>query len=166
MGYLRHKHTFTCFKTNNDKKHYPLPVMPNTMILQPFPTEERDKWKEKYLAIKNFHHKLYKSKQDELIPFENILQTLNMNEEEYINSLRYSIKKSKVFLRRNSLEIAINCYNPTILSLFEANIDLQFVVEEYAVANYIVNYISKVEGGMSKLLREAAADIDKGHVSL
>lgn len=97
MGYLRHKHTFTCFKTNNDKKHcncrfnYPLPVMPNTMILQPFPTEERDKWKEKYLAIKNFHHKLYKSKQDELIPFENILQTLNMNEEEYINSLRYSI---------------------------------------------------------------------------
>lgn len=64
MGYLRHKHTFTCFKTNNDKKHcncrfnYPLPVMPNTMILQPFPTEEREKWKEKYLAIKNFHHKL------------------------------------------------------------------------------------------------------------
>lgn len=52
------------------------------------------------------------------------------------------------------------------MSLFEANIDLQFVVEEYAVANYIVNYISKVEGGMSKLLREAAADIDKGHVSL
>lgn len=71
-----------------------------------------------------------------------------------------------MFLKRNSLEVAFNHYNPKILSLFESNIDLQYVIEEYGVANYVVNYMSKVEGGMSKLLREAAQDITQGNASV
>lgn len=36
--------------------------------------------------------------------------------------------------------------------------DIQFVLDEYAVASYVINYVSKVEGGMSKMLREAVKD--------
>lgn len=61
-------------------------------------------------------------------------------------------------MKRSSLEVGINSYNSHILNLFEANIDFQFILEEYGVASYVVNYISKVESGMSKLLRDAAQD--------
>lgn len=42
----------------------------------------------------------------------------------------------------------------------------KYVLEEYGVASYIVNYISKVEAGLSKLLREAASDVTAGYTNV
>ena len=50
--------------------------------------------------------------------------------------------------------------------MFEAKIDLQFILEEYGVASYIINYISKVDCGLSKMLREAADDTRNGYTNV
>lgn len=39
-------------------------------------------------------------------------------------------------------------------------------MDDYAVAPYIVNYISKVDSGISKLLRQAAADAEAANATL
>ena len=68
-------------------------------------------------------------------------------------------------MKRNSNEVAINAYNPIILSLLESNMDLQFVLDTFSAAYYMVNYVTKVESGLSKLLKDAADDITDGNIS-
>lgn len=103
----------------------------------------------------------YFYKKQEYMNFEDVLIKLNITEDEYVAALEYSLKRSQVFLKRNSLEVGINCYNRHILNLFEANIDIQFVLDEYGIASYIINYIGKVDSGLSKLLRDASSDMTR-----
>ena len=44
--------------------------------------------------------------------------------------------------------------------------DIQFVLDVYACAMYIVSYISKAQKGMSELLRQACAEARKGNSSI
>ena len=100
------------------------------------------------------------------VTFENMLQTLSMTEYEYINAIRSTLKRNKIFLKRSSMEVAINAYNLEILMLLESNMDLQKVLDAYIAAFYMVNYVTKIEAGLSKLLREASDDIENGNLDL
>ena len=44
--------------------------------------------------------------------------------------------------------------------------DIQYVLDVYACAVCIVNYISKAQKGMSELLRQACAETRKGNCSI
>lgn len=68
--------------------------------------------------------------------------------------------------KRNPNEIYINPYCLKILSLHEANMDIQFVFDPFACAKYIVNYINKSDRGMSKLLKDAVEEVRKGNKKL
>jgi hypothetical protein len=48
-----------------------------------------------------------------------------------------------------------------VLAAWKANHDLQFVLDPYACAMYIVSYISKSQKGMSALLDQALRKPDK-----
>nr|XP_029712552.1 intracellular protein transport protein USO1-like [Aedes albopictus] len=67
---------------------------------------------------------------------------------------------------RRSCEVDINTYNRIILNLMESNVDLQLVVDEYAVASYIVDYVAKGEAGLSKGLKDLQTELDKGDRNL
>ena len=41
-------------------------------------------------------------------------------------------------------DIFINNYNKSLLKLHQANIDLQYITDEYAVAEYVCDYCTKV----------------------
>ena len=72
----------------------------------------------------------------------------------YLNALKTNIKGAgAVFLKRNVSDIFINNFNPNLMFLHGANHDIQIVVDQYAVAQYIVGYLTKNEAGMSKLLK-------------
>ena len=58
-------------------------------------------------------------------------------------------------LPRLAQEIRINNYNPVLLLLWKANIDLQFVDESsLAVAQYIMGYVTKAERSNMQELRQ------------
>ena len=72
----------------------------------------------------------------------------------YLNALTASIRGSgAVFLRRGLHDVFTNNFNPNLMLIHGANHDLQVVVDQYAVAQYIVGYLTKNEAGMSQLLR-------------
>ena len=48
-----------------------------------------------------------------------------------------------------------------IMSLHKANMDIQFILDPDACLMYCVDYISKSENGMSKLLREALNELKR-----
>lgn len=83
------------------------------------------------------------------------LEKLKLSEQQYILAIRSSLKAPTIFLKRTPDELRINNYNAACLSAWRANMDIQFVLDVYACAVYIVSYISKAQKGMSDLLRTA-----------
>lgn len=76
------------------------------------------------------------------------------------------MKSPKVFLKRDVSEIRVNSYNEMILKCWQANIDVQFILDAYACAAYIVSYISKSQRGMSNLMYEACKEARQGNKTL
>ena len=77
--------------------------------------------------------------------------------------MRLSLKHNTLLLKRSPADIRINCYNPNLLKAWQANMDIQFVLDPYACAVYILSYITKGQRGMSKLLRKACDEAKEGH---
>ena len=72
----------------------------------------------------------------------------------YFSAISVGIRGTgAVFLRRGTKDIFLNNFNPNLMLLHAANHDLQVVVDQYAVAQYIVGYLTKNEAGMSQLLK-------------
>jgi hypothetical protein len=138
------------------------------MILEPFgdgeklSKKEREKISKSRQTVIKELDKMSKDT-DSSLTFDEFLKRIDMNEEEYVKMIRAELKKAKVFLKRAPNEIRINAYNPMIMSLHRANMDIQFILDPYACLMYCVDYISKSENGMSKLLREALNELKKGN---
>ena len=81
-------------------------------------------------------------------------------------AVRSALKAPTIFLNRQPNELRINNYNPACLSAWRANMDVQFVLDVYACAMYIVSYISKAQKGMSELLRTACAEARQGNATI
>ena len=56
-------------------------------------------------------------------------------------------KRQRIYeLARSESEVRVNDYNPLLLLLRQANIDIQFVAESFlALSHYVTGYITKVE---------------------
>lgn len=161
LSFQKHKHTMTCSKGRKDKKecrfHYPQYVMRSTQILTPLGSDEIMNCHREHLKkIRELMNVYFKT--NVLMNFDDMLNELKLSEQEYLNAIRSSSNKDKLFMKRGTCDVAINNYNETILNLLEANMDIQFVLDPYACAQYIINYISKIDVGVSRLLREAAND--------
>jgi hypothetical protein len=101
-----------------------------------------------------------------IITFDQLLVSLKLTEQNYLLAVRSSLKAPTIFLRRKPNELRVNNYNPACLSAWLANMDIQFVLDVYACAMYIVSYISKAQKGMSDLLRTACEEARKGNSSI
>ena len=91
-----------------------------------------------------------------------LLLELKIREQNYL----LAVRSATVLLKRNPNELRSNNYNAACLSAWRANMDIQFVLDVYACAVYIENYISKAQKGMSELLREACTEARKGNACI
>jgi hypothetical protein len=72
----------------------------------------------------------------------------------YFNAISTSVKGTgMVLLKREVKDIFTNGYNPKIMRLHQANHDIQIVIDQFACAQYVCGYLTKNEGGISKLLK-------------
>ena len=105
-------------------------------------------------------------KEGEDITFDQLLINLNVTEQNYYLAIQSSLNSPTIFLRRNPNELRVNNYNSACLKAWRANMDIQFVLDVYACAAYIVSYISKSQKGMSQLLRRACDEARAGNSSI
>ena len=163
----RHRHSKTCKKQGHKicRFNFPLPPMPRTMILQPLDENTLSEI-ERNLIKQNFNELselLDSLKYDEQMSFEHYLDKLGFTEQQYIMAVRYSLKRDTLFLRRSPSEIRINSYSTELLKAWQANMDIQYILDPYACAVYILSYITKGQRGMSKLLRKASEEARSGN---
>ena len=169
MTYQRHAHKPTCYKGRKNEKicrfNIPNYVMKETMILEPLNNDKNCELNKNNLEkIKQKMQDFFNNTTD--ITFEEMLNDLQINEINYIEAIRSSLDQPKVFLKRKSNEVAINAYNKTILALLESNMDIQFILNPYSCISYMINYITKIDAGLSKLLRQSVENVLNGNMEL
>jgi hypothetical protein len=164
-----HRHSHTCRKKSKNicRFNYPQPPMTSTQILYPLDEDTpQTAVKTSKELWKNINNKLNDLKEGKDITFDQLLKEFDVSERQYIFAIRSSLNCPTIFLKRCPNELRINNYNPTCLLSWRANMDIQYVLDVYACAVYIVSYISKAQKGMSELLRKAVAEAKEGNTNI
>ncbi|XP_029708282.2 uncharacterized protein LOC109400233 [Aedes albopictus] len=147
-----HKHTFTCFKRGEKSCRFNIPYWPTdqTRVLLPLPVDDgrRTQLKKRSTEI----HNLLETKTFET--FAEFLHGCKCTIESYLDIIRASIKRPTVLIKRSMTELWTNPFNPWIANILQSNMDLQFILEEFSCAAYVVEYVNKANRGISSLHRD------------
>ena len=163
LDFQKHKHSRTCRKAGKAVCRFgiPFPPMRKTVIVQPYAGEDRSIYEDYYNTV--YKH-LNDIEQD--LTFDEFLEKVGLNEDDYLKAVQTSVTSVKIFLKRRPIECRINPYMKGLLGVWKANHDIQYVLDAYACAVYIVSYINKSAKGMSRLMAEACKEARKGNKSL
>ncbi|KAK7940387.1 hypothetical protein WMY93_003713 [Mugilogobius chulae] len=96
---------------------------------------------------------------------EALFNRLNINQDILEEAFEVLGGRTCIILKRGIAEIWINQGNWSLLSCWEANIDIQYITDGYAVAAYIATYISKSEREVGSLLGNAQREALQGNES-
>lgn len=152
-----HRHTFTCYKKvvvddENKQCRFGAPFWPieETVVLLPMAAKDprRSEYRQRYSEM---HHAL---EYNDYTSLEDFLDSHGVDYSEYLNVLRAGIARPRIFLRRAIQQKFINNFNPWIAEHLMSNMDIQFILEEYSCAMYVVEYVNKTNRGLSNLHRE------------
>ena len=165
-----HRHCQTCCKKIKKaacRFNFPQPPMKSTSILYPLGNDLSDTEIRKHNDMwKDISKHLNDMTEGEEITFDQLLINLNVTEQNYYLAIRSGLNSPTLFLKRNPNKLRVNNYNSTCLSAWRANMDIQFVLDVYVCAKYIVSYISKAQKGMSQLLQRACDEARDGNSSI
>ena len=163
LDFQKHKHSRTCRKAGKPVCRFgiPFPPLRKTTIIKPYVGDDHDVYEEHYKTVQENLNNL---EQD--ITFDEFLEKIRITEADYMKAVQTSVKTEKIFLKRRPIECRINPYMKDLLGVWKANHDIQFVLDAYACAMYIVSYINKSAKGMSRLMADACKEARKGTKSL
>ncbi|XP_076836836.1 uncharacterized protein LOC143482374 [Brachyhypopomus gauderio] len=86
---------------------------------------------------------------------DDLFASLGINQETFEAAYQTISKKNSVVLKRKPCDAWVNQYNRYLLNAWNANMDIQFVIDAYSCIVYIISYISKAEREMGLLLSHA-----------
>ncbi|XP_061191743.1 uncharacterized protein LOC133199982 [Saccostrea echinata] len=101
---------------------------------------------------------------NEFKSLEEIFSNLSLSQEQYEEVHNMLTKSRSIVLRRNPCEMWINQYNPCLLKCWDANMDIQFVLDPFSCIVYIISYISKSEREMGMLLKQTKVEAEEGNL--
>merc|ERR1711894_228074 len=179
----KHHCTKTCRKHGtNCRFKYPKPPSPKT-IIQEKPKEENEEKRNQSVAkglktIRKVMDVLEDEKNIEKIMAEFNKETETSEElinnrvrrikmvckmadvsyDDYIEALRMTSHGYKVVLARDIDELKINPYNREMIRAWNGNMDLQPVLDFFAVVTYVADYYAKDDTGMMELIKAATDD--------
>ncbi|XP_055632950.1 uncharacterized protein LOC129773377 [Toxorhynchites rutilus septentrionalis] len=147
-----HKHTFTCFKRNDKRCRFNIPYWPmdQTRVLIPITAGDgrRDQLSRRAAKMRDtLETKVFDT-------LEAFLADSNCTFDYYLDVIRSSIRRPTVIMKRSMTQLWSNPFNPWIAKILRSNMDLQFVLEEFSCAAYVVEYVNKTNKGISSLHRE------------
>ena len=154
----------SCLKTGRCRYGFPKLPSPKTLVAKPIGMTHPDlkSEEEKNAKMARVTEVLGAAKDlindpdfDENMTFEDFYAAINTNEKEYLELLGISERGKVLVLKRNCKERFINNYNSEMLTAWNANMDIQLVVDPYAVISYIASYMNKEETQTTPFLREA-----------
>ena len=148
-----HKHSTYCRRNKTCRFSFPKPPSAKTLITTIDPEHVTDQ----NMGVLTKVQKLIADGNTNLSLGE-LLHKAGVTEQEYIEALEVSTNGNVVVLKREPNECYINNYNPSVMLAWQANMDIQFVLNAYACVMYVASYIMKTERSMGELLKRVAAE--------
>jgi len=147
-----HRHTFTCTKRGESSCRFGIPFWPTNKTRVLLPLSKSDGRKRALQckaislrgALENKHYE----------DIESFLLDNNLSDNLYLDVVRSTLIRPQLLYRRSMSEILVNTFNPWIATTLNSNMDLQYIIDEYSCASYVVDYVNKSNRGMSNLHRE------------
>ena len=102
---------------------------------------------------------------DQISTCEQLFQKLGIDQMRYQAAHDLLTGRQCVVLKRDPHEVWINQYNPHLLRCWDANMDIQFVLDPFSCIVYIISYISKAEREMGMLLRQTKLESEQGNMN-
>ena len=96
---------------------------------------------------------------------ESLFRKLGIDQLKYEEAHKLLTTRQSVILKRDPSEIWVNQYNPHLLRCWDANMDIQFVLDPFSCIVYIISYISKSEREMGMLLRQTKLEAEEGNMN-
>ena len=90
---------------------------------------------------------------------DDVLSKASVDRDEYVEVLQVTKGGNVVLLKRQPNEQNINNYNASVMLSWQANMDIQYVLDAYTCVMYVASYIMKTEKSMDALLMQVAAEV-------
>jgi hypothetical protein len=148
----RHRHSKYCKRSGRCRFHFPHPPTNNTVIAYPNSDDSVIDKVNKTLA--NVRKLLVEGKTD--VSIDELLSLANVSPEDYKTAISTTTSGNVIVLKRDPKDCNVNNYNPHVLKVWQANMDLQYVLNPYACVMYVASYMTKTEKSMGELLRHVA----------
>ena len=142
--------------------------MSKTLILEPIDFEseaEENKFKAKWRKMHK-HLNQYGLAFDIKITYDELLVEFEVSQEKYINVVRMSLVRPKLFLKCKPCEIRDNYYMKHCLEFWRANHDIQPSLSPYAMIQYMLSYVTKTQKGMSAVMDGACREARQGNMDI
>ncbi|XP_062576240.1 uncharacterized protein LOC134238134 [Saccostrea cucullata] len=169
------KHSKSCRKKGTECRfNFPRPPSQCTFISSPVDEHDTENVEEDAQSkLRKSHAKdilisvwnEVQNETSELKSTEDIFSNLSLTQEDYEEAHNILAKKKTIMLRRNPGELWTNQYNPCLLKCWDANMDIQFVLDPFSCIVYIISYISKSEREMGMLLKQTKIEAEEGNLN-
>ncbi|XP_052692014.1 uncharacterized protein LOC128170074 [Crassostrea angulata] len=167
------KHSKSCKKKGTECRfNFPRPPSQKTFITNAQEVEEEnsDECEKETMVNKTYAKELLLSvwekvqnEVDGIITTEELFDDLSLSQELYEEAHNILSTKKSVILKRCPNEVWTNQYNRCLLKSWDANMDIQFVLDPFSCIVYIVSYISKSEREMGMLLKQTKLEAEDGN---
>ncbi len=150
-----HKHSAYCRR--NGKCRFGIPAAPSPItLISGKPDEDITKKVKEATSVLQEVMKVVICFPD--MPLELALNMAKVSYDDYLDALAVSCNAHRVVLKREPKDCFVNPYNPDILLNWEANIDVQYVLDAYSCIMYLVSYVLKDEKSLSDMLRRVSKE--------
>ncbi|KAJ8406862.1 hypothetical protein AAFF_G00291380 [Aldrovandia affinis] len=94
-----------------------------------------------------------------------LLEKCKMTHDEYQDSVKALTSGMVVMMKREPKDCWVNGYNPDLLRAWNANMDIQFILDEFSCIMYMMSYVAKPEHEMTEFLNSVIRDVKKSKVN-
>ncbi|EEC16187.1 hypothetical protein IscW_ISCW012411 [Ixodes scapularis] len=105
---------------------------------------QREKLRKRYDEMHNALDRAEFTSTEELLAYFNV-----GTDKEYLDILKAGFARPCVLHRWTPEQKFVNAFNPWIAKVLDSNMDLQAILDHYACATYVVDYVNKSDRGIS-----------------
>ena len=154
----KHRHSATCRRHGKCRFHYPCPPSPETVIARQstaatYPEGQAEQALKALAAVRKV---LDDKDTPEDISMDELLLKAGVSCDMYLCGLKMCSTGNNVVIKRKPSESWINAYNPDVIRVWKANMDLQYILDPYACVMYIAAYMRNSECSMEELLKQVS----------
>ena len=126
-----HHHAKACFKKSKKIQNcrFAIPIFPmdETVVLDPLPDRDNSDYARWVKQVRKYLDDNHNTLSSSNLTFDQFISIFDLSKSNYLTAVKSTLKTSKVFLKREVKHACINQFDPKILKMHRANINILYI---------------------------------------